>query len=336
MSTELPFFLAQNKAIGQAAPEDDFLHPAQNNAVTADSCSETQYFGFSVPEEKIHGLGYLWHHPNLGVLTGGIWAWQGIKRVTVASEMLDIRAYMKDTPLTNDLHDYRLENSYGVRVIEPMRRHHLTFNDPQRSNHVDLHYTAVTPAVMFGDGKHFEQGMRVQGEITMRGRRIPVNGYTIRDRSWAKPRPETPMPMPPVSWMTCTFDDTLAINCNLFDHVGSNDLATGAFAVPVERALNGGWVCRNGVVSRIVSGTKRVEREPGTLLPRHIELALQDDQGRTLRMTGTLLASAPWGTWANIAFVISLMRWECDGKVGHGDCQEALWTDYVVAHGGSR
>ena len=26
---------------------------------------------------------------------------------------------------------------------------------------------------------------------------------------------------------------------------------------------------------------------------------------------------------------ISLMRWECDGLIGHGDCQDVFWNDYL-------
>ena len=33
----------------------------------------------NIPEENIHGLTYLWWHPNLGKVSGGIWAFQGIK-----------------------------------------------------------------------------------------------------------------------------------------------------------------------------------------------------------------------------------------------------------------
>ena len=332
MSNEQPFYLTQNTGLGVATPADDLLHPEQNRGITADSLTETQYFGFSIPEERIHGMGYLWHRPNLGIVTGGIWAWQGVKTMTVASELFDIRGFMNDSALANDLHEYQLENSYGVRVIEPLKRHHMRYEDAARGNRVDLEYSAVTPAVMFGDGRHFEQSMRVRGELTMRGKTHRVDGYTIRDRSWGKPRPELPMGMPPLSWMTCTFNDDFAINVNITDHVGSNAQASGAFAVPVERALNGGWVYRNGRVTRIVSGHKQIERDPQTLVPRKIIVDVVDEAGQALRMSGSLLASCPWSTWPNVAMMISLMRWECEGLVGHGDCQEAMWSDYVNAH----
>mgnify|MGYP001617600960 CR=1 FL=1 len=70
MGDSKPFYIAQNSGFSQIGPQDDLLHPEINKLITADSATETQYFGFCVPQEKIHGLGYLWHHPNLGVVTG--------------------------------------------------------------------------------------------------------------------------------------------------------------------------------------------------------------------------------------------------------------------------
>lgn len=50
--------------------------------------------------------------------------------------------------------------------------------------------------------KHFEQAMRVEGELLPRGKRYDVDCFNVRDRSWGKPRPEENMTLPPTSWMT--------------------------------------------------------------------------------------------------------------------------------------
>ena len=52
------FWNSQNQQLAEAIEADDFLHPQLNAAVGADSTTETQYFGFSVPEAKIHAYGY--------------------------------------------------------------------------------------------------------------------------------------------------------------------------------------------------------------------------------------------------------------------------------------
>ena len=56
MNDDKPFFLKQNEHFGQIEAADDLLHPEQNKSIKADSLTETQYFGFSVPEAGIHAL----------------------------------------------------------------------------------------------------------------------------------------------------------------------------------------------------------------------------------------------------------------------------------------
>jgi len=325
------FFLKVNDSLLTAKPEDDLLHPAQNAKVVGDSSTETQYFGFNVPEHDIHGMCYMWHHPNLGVVTGGLMVWQGRKAMSVAAELFDLRGYHNDKILKGDLHEFRLDNGYGVKIIEPNKRFHLTYADEKRDNRVDLNYEAVTPVVMFGDGKHFEQGMRVKGQLTLRGKSYEVDGYNVRDRSWGKLRSEDIMPLPPVSWMTGWFGDDLIFNCNLMDHEGSNPQVTGAFAMPVEKSLNGGWMWRDGKVQRVVKANKTVQRDPVSFVPLAITLNMTTEDGHETTAVGRMIASCPWATWPNIMAHINLIHWECEGRSGHGDCQDVLWNDFVVS-----
>ena len=332
MAEDKPFFLAQNSGLGVARPEDDLLHPEQNALVDDVSCTETQYFGFSVPEARIHGIGYLWHHPKLKTLTGGVYAWRGIKPNLMYSELTDVRCFMSDAAIANDLHEYRLVNGYGVRVVEALKHHHLTYTDASRNNHIDLHYEALQAPVMFGDGKHFEQPMRVTGELVLRGQRYEVNGYNVRDRSWGKPRSETHQPVPAYSWLTGVFSPEFSFNCGVFDQAAGNpELAGTRFALPLERTLSGGWVQRDGKLARIVKATKRVVRLPDMLLPTYLELDAIDELERPLHLRGSMIAANNWSITPNINFVVCLMRWECEGLVAYGDCQEGVWSDYVNA-----
>ncbi|MET0660265.1 MAG: hypothetical protein ABW110_19145 [Steroidobacteraceae bacterium] len=327
--SDKPFYLDVNPGLSVATAADDMLHPEQNRPVTGDSLTETQYLGFSVPEHNIHALGYIWHHPNLGVVTGGLMAWRGIKRFQIAAELFDMRAFHNDKVLQNDLHDVRLDNSYSVKVIEPMKHLRMSYKDEARGNSAEVDFTAVTPGVMFGTGGHFEQGLRAQGKLGLRGQSYDVDTYPVRDRSWAKLRPEAPNAFPPVSWMTGWFGEDFIFNCNLMDHVGSCPQASGAFAVPVERALNGGWIARHGRITRVASAHKVIERDMETLLPRKVKLHLTEDDGRETLLHGQLIASCPWAVWPNIHSNITLMRWTMGDRVGHGDCQDILWTDFV-------
>lgn len=328
--TDQPFYLANNDALGQARPEDDLLHREAHAGMEGDSLTETQYFGFNVPEEGIHGLTYMWHHPNLKVVTGGLMVWRGEKPLSMAAELFDFRAYMNDSVLANDLHDYRLDNGYGVKILEPNKRFHLTYTDEARGNAIDLISEAVMPIAMFGDGKHFEQGMRVRGALLLRGKSYDVDCYNIRDRSWAKLRPEVIVPGPPVAWMTGAFGDDFIFNCNLMDHAGSNPQVQPPFEISPEKALNGGWVWRGGKLLRVTAARKTVKRDDQMFRPRSIALHMTLEDGSEITANGTMVASCPYATWPNIMAHISLIRWDVDGRIGYGDEQDVIWNDFAV------
>jgi len=327
---ELPFFLSKNEGLIATQPEDDLLHPDSFKNVSDDSATETQYFGFSIPEENIHALTYTWHHPNLNVVSGGLFVYQGVKPSTVHCEICDWRQFMDDSVLKNDLHDYRLDNGYGVKIIEPMNRFHITYDDAARKNSVDVQVEAVLPAVMFGDGNHFEQTMKVKGELVLRGKKYDVDSYTVRDRSWGKPRQEILMPLPPSTWNVGTFSDDFSFNCAIIDSAKNNPLLTGDLVLPEEDLLTGGWVYRDGKLGRIVKANKKCTRVPHSLETTSVELQFTDEHGREFDMKGTLIASAPIQTWINVMMRVNLMSWECDGQTGYGDLQEAFWGDYLT------
>lgn len=331
VSEEKPFFLSQNAGFIPATDAAEFLHPERNAKVADDSVTETQYFGFSVPEERIHALCYLWHHPRLKVVSGGLMAWQGIKPVAQYCEIHDYRIYQSDACLKNDLREFRFDNGYGVKVIEPLKRMHVTYEDKTRQNAIDLQVQAVQPPVLFADGNHFEQAMRVTGKLVMRGRTYAVNCFNIRDRSWGKPRPERHMPLPPMSWMTAVFHEDFAVTCCAMDQASRNTELRGTpFEMPDEKTLNGSWLYRDGKLGRVVSATKRVERDPRTRLPMKVEFSVTDEFDRKVDVRGTLVASnGACPVWANSYQHHPLMRWECEGMVTHGDCQEAMWNDYL-------
>jgi hypothetical protein len=330
MSDDQPFYVTQNEALSRAEPKDDLLHPERNAKVASLTLTETQYFGFCIPEERIEGFCYMYHHPKLQVVSGGILAWRGHTRSVVHGELSDIRTFMSDAALKNDLHEYRLDNGYGVKVVEPLKRHHVTYADPARNNSADLHFEAICAPVMFGDGNHFEQPMKVRGELVLRGQRYAVNCYTTRDRSWAKPRPEDNMALPPNSWTVGVFNDNFAFSCNMFDQVATTPQLHGSpLAVAHEKSLNGGWLWRDGKLGRFVRGNKRILRDRDSRIPQYLEFDATDEHDRTIHVRGTAIASTAWHPWSNIFMPIVLMRWECEGLTTHGDCQEGIWNDFL-------
>src|SRR5262245_18244156 len=60
---------------GPPHPEPEGLHRDYLREKPHYALTQTQYFGFSIPQHNVHALLMLWHHPNLGVISGGPMVW---------------------------------------------------------------------------------------------------------------------------------------------------------------------------------------------------------------------------------------------------------------------
>lgn len=327
------FWEQQNRSFSEPTPACDLLHPEAREGETDPALTETQYFGFSVPEEHIHGLTYLWHHPNLGVVSGGVFAWRGVKRGPLEAELFDMITFASDECLAGDLYDYKLPNGYHVTTEEPMRRHRLRYADPSRGNALDISLEAVMPAMVLANGHHLEQAMRTTGELTLGAKTYPVEGYNVRDRTWSELRRDTLQPggMPPIDWMTGAFGDDFSFGCTAQDNLESNPDWKGVIEASPGDPLKLGWVWRDGELTPLVSSRKRSRRSAGTLFPEAVEMELTDARGRTYEMKGTIVAACPWYPWPTLEAVICSVRWECEGRTTYGELQRGLRPDYIRA-----
>lgn len=293
--------------------------------------TETQYFGFSIPDKNIHAFLYLWLHPNLEVVSGGPIVWQGSKSIQHAAELFDYRSYLPAAQLGGNLAGYRLENSYAVEMTQPGRAFRLRYEDEARGNGYDLTYTAVSDVMMWPSSRHYEQVMKVEGELLLRGERHVVDGYNVRDRSWGEARLEDPNPAPPACWMTATFGPDFAFNITATDHPDLNPLWKNVFSVDPDKVSKFGWMIVDGEPVVVERTVKHTTYDMRTLMPERIDMEVFDTRGRQFVITGTVQASLPFNTWPNLRVPICLTRWECNGRTGYGDTQEAQWTDFIAA-----
>lgn len=316
---------------GTYSPEHEQMQLQYRESQPHYGLTETQFFGFSIPEHDIHAFLYLWYHPNLNVMGAGPIVFQGRKSMQLAAELLDYRGYLPDSQFNGDLTNYRLDNGYQVEMLEPGRVFRLRYDDPARGNAYDLLYTAVSDVMMWPSSRHYEQVMRVEGDLRLRGTDYRVDSFNIRDRSWGEARLEDPNPAPPACWMTGTFGEDFAFNITAIDHPDRDPLWRDVFAVDPEKVSKFGWMIVDGEPVVVERTVKRTEYDPETLMPERIEMEVHDTKGRRFDIVGTVQAALPFNTWHNLRVPICLARWECNGRTGYGDIQEAQWTDFIQA-----
>jgi hypothetical protein len=317
------------KQLGKSPGNDEGLHLEWKSSNPHYALTETQYFGFHVPEANIHAFTYLWHHAHLGVISGGAMAMRGIKENASACELFDYRAYMSDKILPADLSSYKMDNSYAVEILSEGTAFRTSYDDPDRKNSFDVTHTAVCERMYWPNNKHFEQVMRTKGELVLRGERHRVDGFHIRDRSWGEARVEAPSSAPPNTWNTGVFDEGFSFMVMGFDHPDLNPIWSGLYKVAAEDSMRFGWMIVDGE-SMAIAGLRRIGRYMrSTLIPQSADMEITDARGREFVIRGTVLAAAPLYGWPNARTPICLMRWECNGKVGYGEIQEMQATDFL-------
>lgn len=331
MATNESYFIQDFKTVfGTYKIEDEEIHDNLLHTHKHHALTETQYFGFCVPDKSIHAFLYLWYHPNLDVVSAGPMIFKGKKSISLASELIDYRQYVPASQLGKKLTDFRLENSYAVKMIEPGRKFRLTYDDPSRKNAYDLTYTAVSDPMVWASGRHFEQVMKVEGDLYLRGEHHEVEGFNIRDRSWGEARLETPMAGPPAVWSVGTFGEDFAFNVTAFDDPQRDPMWKDQLPHP-EKSFKFGWMIVDGEPVIIANSSNVVGYDPATLMPDNIQLNITDIRGRDYVVTGTVTARVPFNTWLNARVPVCQTRWECNGRVGWGDIQECQWNDFLEA-----
>jgi hypothetical protein len=293
------------------------------------------FTGFNVPEADIHCLNYIWLHPNLRLMSGGVWAWQGHKRTQLEAELFDMRDFEVDAAITGDggdLDDVTLVNGFRHQVVTPLEEVRVSYEDAKRGNGFDVTMKAVMPPAMLPSNKHFDQMMRTSGTLRLRGEEYPVDGYAVRDRSWGEARTEDPADLSPLHWIVAPFSDDYIIHvCGLEDPETAEWRDRFSADPARAQAMNRGWVFKDGRLLTVQDVRIQTEWDRAGRRQAAHDIVLTDETGQVHHLKGELTASAHWHTWSNYHGSIGLARWESDGKVCHGDSQVAMWTDFVRA-----
>lgn len=303
--------------------KDDLLHLPTSNDPT---WIETNFFSFTIPEHRIHGLLFAGFRTNLKLVGSLVAVWQGSKKQPLEADHYDLRSYI---PFPDgDLNDYRLANGLSVKILDPMMRYQVDYTDAKRGTEIHLVFEAIMPPVSYPGGAHFDQAGKVDGTLVLAGKEYRIDCFAPRDHSWG-PRPETPAIAPPVSWLHGIFDRDFAFHLMATDDFSSKPFWAGAYPVPEGKNIVGGYIFKNGVVTQVTTARKRTLRTAGTLIPSGYVLELIDDRNSSYVFRGEVTALLPIFVSGNTMVMEAQTRWSYGDRIGWGESQDVFFNDFV-------
>ena len=281
-------------------PEDDNWHEYSQHWWE----TETNWWSFNIPERKMGGWLYTQALAVQQTCNGGAWVWDD----SAVGAVYEVRHHGLPFPDRGDLRHCRFPNGNEVEVIEPLMKYRTIYRDPGHFEADLIHEGIIPPhshpvkAWPFWATRHFDQPMHVTGTIILHGEEIPIDCYSVRDRSWG-PRPTGPTPPDKKLPRGALARPNPPLRAKYPHSVGyvfateNPGEAFLAFTDPWLRddgratdELDAGFLLRGGEYSPLVAGFRTTELAPGTHFIKRIHLEAADALGRTLVADGDLVA----------------------------------------------
>jgi hypothetical protein len=277
--------------------------------------NESAWFSFSIPEKEIHGMVYYFFRPNMNLLMGGPILWDGSGAHTWDCLYYDWH-HFQTIPDDAEKFDFRSHTSLEVRVAEPRMKYRLSYDQPDFK--LDLDWTGLEePHHFLGmeieatgmsaeNRMHFEQMGRATGTIELRGERLEIDCYALRDSSWGV-RQMDGVRRGSYFWAVADADNAFHAQV-----MGEGD----------EMRVVGGFLKRDGETSSLVGG-RRLVTEMGGVTPRRFDLTLVDEKGRSVDLSARSCSDLMVNFYPRVQVVWSLLEVDFGGGVrGWGDMQE--------------
>jgi hypothetical protein len=329
-----------------SADDDTFHTPPDDNPYWA----ETTWWSFNVPERKIGGWLHATCHTNRGTVTWRVYVWEPTGARPNELAYYRISPDIPMAPTDNDLRDITFPGGgFSVKMLEALMDYCISYADhdadfavafEHRGVHPPRRYTPGEPPIMFSP--HLDQLGHITGELVLRGERIPLDCYSVRDRTWgprggprksgAKSNGRTDLdrvrdPHGP-RWRQIERQRGRGRIQYIFGHSGPT---TGflAFARPQDgdasgwSPLNHGWLLKDGRFERLDKSASAMKnfRDPTTGWSSHMEVRLTDVTGRHMDAEGFTISHI----CEHDAGSTALMRWEFNNEIGWGEDQD-VWN----------
>jgi hypothetical protein len=284
-------------------PEDDNLHPPTSDDIF---WTETAWFAFAAPERNLTGCIYPVFRTNLNICAAGVFIWDATGEAD--HEVLYSHNYWH-LPMPNDLRKMRLLSGLSYDVLEPLRSYRVRYESDEVQ--FDLQYDGLFEPFLGVKGDHLDQPCRVKGSVFLHGGEIPIDCLEMRDKSWH---------------VRSDVNDTLPAELAIgsYAYAITEDSAFLGWTTGKDETLTtvrGGWLYRDGEISRLTSGRRVAERERGR--PAHrMTIEGTDELGRTFEAEGETFNNFAMRSTPSLLAYISGASWNFDGQEALGESQE--------------
>lgn len=302
--------------------------------------AETNWFSFQLPEYNLHGAIYVLMRAQHGVAWSSVHLNSGWSEKYWEADYCDLQAHLAMGD-GFDLLDYRLDNGLHVKCVEPNMAWDVNYDDGEHCK-IEFSYRALMPPfdiadpamdpmaakLAAGEGYdwggayskgHFDQSGVYEGEIVLRGRRMPFRTVSTMDHSWG-PRPERGRTS--LCWVNAHFSEKFVVHalCEFDPYSGGRELRFGH-----------GYVLDGDKLIGLAGGSGSVRRE--NWFPRDVTLDVFDDAGRSWSLRGVAKTSFPQSIWPDLMGFNALLEWRCDGLTGAGQIYDCVGLYDLTAGG---
>lgn len=298
--------------------QDDLFHAAGPDPWWFESF----WFSFFVPDRQLMVYVYPWFRPNLGLAGGGVLAWDAEAHEPWNIVHNDYAWHLPCPEAAAHVDGPTLRLPQGVRidVLDPGHRYRIRYEHALLS--IDVVFTATFAANVvakpLGDPQLFagriDQCGKVEGHLDLRGERINIDCFSMRDRSWGVRSPDNYGMH--IGYFHATFsaeDAFLAV---------SDESRASSDGAP----LVNGYLLRDGVLAPLKGGAAKLERDAEGR-PTLCVITAGDEAGRMVKATGrstTWFAYQPYPGMFNWS---SLASWETGEHSGLGELQDTWHPD---------
>jgi hypothetical protein len=203
----------------------------------------------------------------------------------------------------------RLPSGLKFDLLEPLMRWRVRYDSDEVS--FDVTYDGLFPPHVAPRGDHLDQPCHVTGSLRLHGEDFPVDCYEMRDKSWSV-RSDVNLDLPP--------DFALGSYCYAFLPDQGFLMRTAGSDLSLT-ALHSGWLWREGALSPLATGSRRVERD-GATSTRRLFVEGTDELGRSFTAVGETVNRFAFRSTPAILAWISGANWHLDGRPAWGEDQE--------------